>query len=134
MTLPILLSAIRARVEAATPGPWTAELVDDWSCDTGFAGDPPKKLTGWIEGVVEYKSCGSHEAKWKPGCLELVTHAPTDIALLLKIVDKLLEQRDGYIERLDERHGDAPYDNVTEAFRQDNAELAALAGRLEGDE
>lgn len=82
MSLVEYLSAITARLDAATPGPWVEYTDLDYT---------PPSSTGWISGVNDYKGCGSHMAEWKPGCLALTLAAPTDLRRLVEIAQCLSE-------------------------------------------
>lgn len=75
----------------ATPGPWIAETKPDYFFDNYE--NPTTVKTGWIEKVVEYDECGSHEAKWKEGNLEFVTHfSPAFCLRLIEHIRNLQEQ------------------------------------------
>src|SRR5690606_38007039 len=79
------LTEIRARLDAATPAPWTrfarnaaAPDEDDWYLGHDVHG-PPRAQRGQIERVAD---------------AELIAHAPDDLAFLLSLVDQLQGQLD----------------------------------------
>jgi hypothetical protein len=79
------LTEIRARLDAATPAPWTrfarnasAPDEDDWYLGHDVHG-PPRAQRGQIERVAD---------------AELIAHAPDDLAHLLALVDQLQGQLD----------------------------------------
>lgn len=70
------LDAIKARLAAATPGPWSeyAESGEWWiNQNDGDGANPSPVEGGWV--------CDSRQMS--PEDVEFVTHAPTDIAFLL---------------------------------------------------
>lgn len=81
------LDEIRARLDAATPAPWTrfarnasAPDEDDWYLGHDVHG-PPRAQRGQIERVAD---------------AELIAHAPDDLAHLLTLVDQLQGQLDEF--------------------------------------
>lgn len=79
------LAEIRARLDAATPAPWTRFSrnssnpdEDDWFLGHDVHG-PPLAQRGQFERVAD---------------AELITHAPDDLAYLLSLVDQLQGQLD----------------------------------------
>src|SRR5690606_22388125 len=79
------LTEIRARLDAATPAPWTrfarnaaAPDEDDWYLGHDVHG-PPRAQRGQIERVAD---------------ADLIAHAPDDLAHLLALVDQLQGQLD----------------------------------------
>lgn len=102
--MPLDLAAIKARLTAATPGPWTFEDGDDDDfCSavaicapipaserqqTNFAGDFNARavvaLTLWQNPRIAV----IHDARWDENAW-LIAHAPTDIAALVEEVERL---------------------------------------------
>jgi len=68
------LSSIRARVEAATPGPWEKVQYDGW----------------WIGGKA-YMQMATEAWPYEPD-VDFIAHARTDIPLLLKVAEAAEEQ------------------------------------------
>jgi hypothetical protein len=88
MTEPLDLDPIRARLEAASPGPWRWE---DW-------GDPPvdhgrsAHTLASDELSLTKAICTAAQATsmWKnPADADLIAHAPSDIAALIAEVERL---------------------------------------------
>ena len=67
------LDAIRARLEAATPGPW--ERNDQHTKQRGIAGPLGLCATAWEDGDAEF-----------------IAHAPGDVAWLLARVEELTDR------------------------------------------
>lgn len=81
------LAAIRARLEAATPGPWPTSFGP---CGSD---DGPWHHTAWGP-MHEENEDGNHEQASERAAAdaEFIAHAPQDIADLLAEVDSLLLQ------------------------------------------
>lgn len=71
------LDAIRARLEAATPGPW--ERNDQHTKQHGIAGP-----------------LGLHATAWEDRDAEFIAHARADVAWLLDKVERLESERDAW--------------------------------------
>lgn len=126
-TLRRVLLEIRARLKAATPGPWAERR---WNDDQHIVEAEGQDVTGWRKDHPE-----SYIAKtggWGYSLTHknstFIAHAPTDIANLIRALEKAVEQRDGYLDRLIERHGDGPTHGGKVA---DDAELSAILLRGE---
>ncbi len=79
---PVDHEAVRARLNAATPGPW--EAGDRWVYTTPIYDDDPRLMN--VLGVVDhYAEHERVEAERKRGQAnaELIAHAPADLAALL---------------------------------------------------
>jgi hypothetical protein len=79
MTIPLDLKPIKARLAAATPGPW-AEFAESGDWWIGRVSDDPQLDTAWI--------CDSNEPM-EQADIEFITHAPVDIAALIAEVERL---------------------------------------------
>ena len=80
------LNLIKARLAAATPGPWGIQGAQS---DYEIVGPGPS-VEGWTQGpfVLEFSTWPSPRAlKWKDA--ELIAHAPGDIAALVAEVERL---------------------------------------------
>ncbi|AIY16152.3 hypothetical protein GUY44_12020 [Pimelobacter simplex] len=98
------LANIRARAEAATPGPWAWEAVgekDNGWCLGVVWDDNDQPLTGRIQegsGTIIDAVCenvgASHFAD-----AEFIAHAPADIELLLTLHDRVTADRDRLRDR-----------------------------------
>jgi hypothetical protein len=78
-------AAIRARLEAATPGPWhqgRADHRDEWGCVN--VGD-----YGWVTPVGMEYGADSEQGR---ADAELIAHAPDDLAYLLDAVEALVAE------------------------------------------
>ena len=75
------LAEIRARLDAATPGPW--ENTDDWSVVTAVVRQRSKWLPDYEMLVADVG---------QPVNADLIAHAPADIAWLLAENDAFREQ------------------------------------------
>lgn len=91
------VAEIRARLEAATPGPWEAEIGEDIQVNAGTAltvwnetGDVGTPARSWrsTDRIFEFV-----DAKWEleeedysvmASNAEFIAHAPTDVAFLLE--------------------------------------------------
>lgn len=108
------IDAIRARLAAATPGPWEADAScschDCWGDDTGrLPGRPaecPNAQIMGIDGVVTEVGYGSISVTAADAYL--IANAPADLAYLLDEVQRLRAQLDAGDP--DER--DTRYDNL----------------------
>lgn len=91
------LSLIKARLAAATPGPWKAFERGSWGgCGFGVATtDNPSEQ----DEVKEWFVCESTLPSASNNA-EFIAHAPTDIARLIKALEKCREQRDEYAFKL----------------------------------
>jgi hypothetical protein len=80
------LEAIKARLAAATPGPW---IYDEWygTEDGGWAAIGPHHEAG--EGECDEPDGEPHERAKRDGAL--IAHAPTDLAALVAEVERLRE-------------------------------------------
>lgn len=94
MTEPLDTAAIRARLSAATPGPWTRS-VKTWD------GEEIQIVTAGLAEIAQepttfnaYPSGAFIETDGIEANLELIAHAPTDIAALCDEVVLLREERD----------------------------------------
>lgn len=88
------LEAIRARLAAATPGPWT-ESVDDVEQETVYSEDPyPDQIAASV---------------WSDDDRALIAHAPED---LLALTDELAELRAREAEVLSRPHRPTSLDDV----------------------
>ena len=74
---PERLAEIRARVEAATPGPW------QW---VNWANDIPEHPADWLVSPPETRPHGPSE--WFPDLQNLLIHAPTDADAELTLADR----------------------------------------------
>ena len=80
------LDPIKARLAAATPGPWGIQGAQS---DYEIVGPGPS-VGGWTQGpfVLEFSTWPSPRAlKWKDA--ELIAHAPSDLAALVAEVERL---------------------------------------------
>lgn len=133
---PDRLTAIRARLAQATPGPWEADgpqLDDD--AEQGVAviavhPDVPKGMTptrGMVAWVGEYgANFGLPEVRRANA--DLIAHAPEDLRDLLAALDAVTQARDEIREQLDTLRRVYP-DVVASAARADRLyeqELSAL--------
>lgn len=81
------LTAIRSRLSQAKPGPWFVSL-----CNTGES--CWCRCVGNKEGSDRLEDCIIPSGSVSKNDAELIAHAPTDIAKLLRAVELLREQRD----------------------------------------
>lgn len=81
------LQEIRARLDAATPGPW--ENTDDWSVVTAVVRQRSKWLPDYEMLVADVG---------QPVNADLIAHAPADIAWLLDRLDELETERGAVLD------------------------------------
>ena len=108
---PDQLSAIRARLDAATPGPWEAGTA---ACcpDMGWVDGPKSAVCPQFTATKVTHSLDANDA-------ELIAHAPTDLGALLDEVERLRAERDDLLawsQRFSDLVGE---DGITEASRCD---------------
>jgi hypothetical protein len=108
---PDQLSAIRERLDAATPGPWEAGTA---SCcpDLGWVEGPKGAVCPQFTATKVTHSLDANDA-------ELIAHAPTDLRALLAEVEALRAERDDLLawsQRFSDLVG---VDGSTEAGRDD---------------
>jgi len=111
------LDAIRARCEAATPGPWTFEASEG---DCGFSGTCPRSLIycddkcpacehwevykgAWPNGP-EMVECGDYTF-FTDADAAFIAHARTDIPALLAEVERMTAERDAALRRAEAAEG-----------------------------
>jgi hypothetical protein len=84
------LSAIRARLDAATPGPWEAGTA---SCcpDMGWVDGPKGAMCPQFTATKVTHSLDANDA-------EFIAHAPTDLRALLDEVERLTAERDRAVD------------------------------------
>lgn len=82
------LEAIKARLAAATPGPWS----DDWTgrgpLDTHWSCQPDYKEIIRMEGSDSWGGC-NHSLRCDAADASLIAHAPADLAALVAEVEEL---------------------------------------------
>lgn len=84
---PEQLAAIRARLDAAMPGPWKQEKDNNGLAVEVTAFDPDEPDEPW--GVaVAYRCCGHGKDRCEDNAA-LIAHAPADLADLLAYVEQL---------------------------------------------
>ena len=84
------LAAIRARVAAATPGPWEAAVCRQSVFDgSDWCGVAPVPLQGTRWGVCLTGRMGAPEEGQSIADAELIAHAPTDLLALCAEVERL---------------------------------------------
>lgn len=86
------LNKIKARCEAATPGPWTACGEDRGGCKCGFVWEPAGDWT--------VASCGSDDDFEIPDEVvkanaQFIAHARTDIPALIERIEQLEAEVEG---------------------------------------
>lgn len=89
------LDSMRARADAASPGPWTIEN------GSIFHAGPSESRTNERWGTFVVASIGAHDIG-RPGPVNtaFIAHARTDMPALLDLVEKLTGQRDHLRGRL----------------------------------
>ena len=87
--MPDRLAEIRARLDAATPGPW--ENTDDWSVVTAVVRQRSKWLPDYEMPVADVG---------QPVNADLIAHAPADIAWLLDEVEAARASAERYRTQL----------------------------------
>lgn len=94
MTTPDL-DAIKARLAAATPGPWGLQGAQN---DYELRGPGPR-VDGWNTGplVMEVSRWNKHPS---PADVDLIEHAPADLAALVAEVERLRAHRELCTENL----------------------------------
>lgn len=82
------LSVIRARVDAATPGPWESERTDPGEHDQGFLIDRmgAGMASSLVAGTYDHGDRAAANA-------EFIAHARDDVPRLLAVVDAVLALR-----------------------------------------
>lgn len=93
--LPDYLKELEELKKNATPGPWEPELEEDYSVD-----EPKKYRTGWIKNVIEYKECGSHQAKIRDEDMNFICELRNTIPRILADFKKLQKDKAELIEAL----------------------------------
>lgn len=87
---PSELSAIRARLDAATPGPWEAGTAD--CCpDMGWVDGPKGAVCPQFTATKVTHSLDANDA-------ELIANAPTDLRALLDEVERLTKREDDLVK------------------------------------
>lgn len=84
------LDQIRARLNAASPGPWEVNGDHFYVCSVGNSNIDGKDYDVCMNGYAARDGANS-DAKTDA---DFIAHAPTDIARLLKAIERLREQRD----------------------------------------
>lgn len=90
-----IIAEAREITNKATPGEWkwTPDTSTNW--ETGE--DTPIQDTGWLDGIIEYKGCGSHMAIVKEADKKHIAHFnPQFVQRLLNCLEKAVEQRNLY--------------------------------------
>ncbi len=116
------LAEIKARLSAATPGPWTVSRSDS---DHGHINYQVENFGYEHDGCVAFCSELTNFRQAKKNA-ELIAHAPTDISRLISALELAIEQRDGYSDWFSEQQHP---DNRTDFRKEDNAAIARV---LEG--
>ena len=122
------IEAIKARLAAATPGPWDIGTATDCSGDTAILAEIRGETTVIAECFAELVGKDGVVAKNSQRCLAtatLIAHAPTDIAALLAEVERLQRERSEWCDRADV----LMTEHMTQ-LRDLLAEVAALRERL----
>jgi hypothetical protein len=115
------LEAIKARLAAATPGPWYDHNPDDDYCMNAYTvtNSPVEPDVGVDERTNDHKHIialtllqtprvACHEdSRWEENA-RFIAHAPTDIAALLAEVERVTTERDSYKSAL----GDIAWQNL----------------------
>jgi flavin-dependent dehydrogenase len=110
------LEAIKARLSAATPGPWRRD------------GNHRAKVRGGDGDTLTRVVPESSDEPWSPtdeANADLIAHAPGDIAALIAEVERLREVNDGYLLEMGRQHA-----LLREQKRGENAERAAVVAWL----
>lgn len=115
------IEAIRARVEAATPGPWHFRAADAIFNPSVVVIEDPDEPVDAHEWVAE---CGPHQCNG-PANAEFIAHARTDIPLLLAALDRVTAERNEAIADLEA--GDACGAVGCRAMAERDSLAAALA-------
>lgn len=100
------IEELRRICEKATPE-WKFSTVEDWSTD-----EVSRRMNGWIDGVLQYGECGSHEAKWFRAEDQAYIHAFSP-AQVLKILDGYEAMRSALESIYEEPNRMHPYDADT---------------------
>jgi hypothetical protein len=106
------LDAIEARLEAATPGPWRASV------------DGPYQMRVAETDTMNVYASVNVEIDMQTDDAELIAHAPSDLALLLKLV-RLYEEALGEYAKLP--------DGVYGSFSARAREALAKGAEMEGE-
>lgn len=128
----ITIAKIRAREEAATPGPWETDFhehmrkgckcsscmnVTGWElscsvpCDEQEGSDPPSVNSCW-QNILKYEDA------------EFCAHARTDVPALLAALEESRGETKALIEDIEEHHG------ITKNAYRERAQLVAFLSRL----
>jgi len=85
------LTVIKARLAAATPGPWSSLAAKPgWDADVGIIA--PGCECVLAECFCEFKAKGDRHPEWAEANAVLIAHAPTDLAALIEEVERLREK------------------------------------------
>lgn len=110
MSADLDLDAIKARVEAATPGPWKAdggEVSQHWSRP-----EPWQEVVSTEVSCMSYCYGGTARGVERDADAEFIAHARTDVPALVAEVERL-RAREGRVRALAARYGEFWRSNIT---------------------